>query len=123
MPTIYWPSTLPNRWLLDMAYQQADEAIRTQMDSGNHKVRRRSSAVPDTAHTRVIFTRDEVERFVTWWRGTLGGGTLRFRWIHPITDAQVEMRFTQPPDEWVPGRSGTKWSGLMFSRFHVEIFQ
>ncbi len=93
-----WPVTLPQQLLVkDYTETMADTSIRTSMESGPAKVRKRTSAAIRPVRGSLILTAAEVAIFKAFYITDLSGGALRFDWVDPITAAAVEMRFTETP--------------------------
>ena len=80
-----WDASLPQR-LLVKSYSEspADVLLRTSMDFGPAKVRRRGTAGPRPVSGSIIVTAAELATFKTFFNTTLLGGSLRFRWCDPI---------------------------------------
>lgn len=74
-----WPPGLPQE-IPQEGYRgtSADNVIRTAMDVGPPKTRRRSSARNRTFTVSFRFDQAEVTLFREFWRTTLEGGVLRF---------------------------------------------
>ena len=97
-----WPGTLPQKPLQD-GYQEAmrDTVIRTPMDIGPAKQRRRSTSGPRKFMMPLELTGAELAIFDTFYSDTLADGALSFDWVHPRTGAAVSFRCIggQPP-QW-----------------------
>lgn len=93
-----WPLSLPQApsWT---GFQETspNTTIRTPMDVGPPKVRRRSTAAVRPLSMQFMLTRDEVATLETFYQTTLAGGSLPFDWVHPRTGAAVSVQFTAPP--------------------------
>ena len=93
-----WPTTLPQALLLSGYGQKAaDVVLRTGMDIGPAKVRRRASAGVEPVEGKQIYTSTELGYLRTFYDTTLLNGALRFSWKDPITKSSEELRFTKPP--------------------------
>ncbi len=94
-----WPTTLPEE-LLQRGYNQAcpDVSLRTSMEVGPAKVRRRSTAQPYPVKGVVKVDESQLGTLREFYDDDLLGGTLRFSWKEPITLAAKEFRFTAPPN-------------------------
>lgn len=92
-----WPTTIPDT-LLVSGYSQAaaDTSLRSATDAGPGKVRRRFTAGVEQVAGNQVMTKTELGYLRTFYTTTLLGGALRFAWKDPITEAAVEMRFTEP---------------------------
>lgn len=94
-----WPITLPQD-LLIAGYGESpgDNQLRSNMDVGPAKVRRRSTAAPRKVKGGVILTREQLVTFREFYDDILLSGTLRFSWHDPTKpESAVEMRFTEVP--------------------------
>lgn len=108
-----WPASLPSA-LLVRGYSESlpDVTLRTQMDAGPAKVRRRFTAGVRPVSGRQVMTAAQVAALRTFYETTLLGGSLRFSWREPRAgDATVEFRFTEPP----------QWSGMEPGLFDVSL--
>ena len=93
-----WPASLPQQVLLDGYGESApDGALRTQMDAGPAKLRRRTTAVVRTVSGAVVLDASQVATLDSFYLNSLSGGTLAFDWTHPRTLAAASFRFTAPP--------------------------
>ena len=100
-----WPSDLPQYFEADSySYEPGSGVIRTQMDAGAPKVRRRFTAVYNIHRGAMVMSRTQ---FTTYFQPfvdtTLGGGVLNFDFPNPIDDGDttLDARFHfatgQPP--------------------------
>lgn len=98
MASINWPSTLPLP--LQEGYKELppNTSIRTQMDSGPVKVRRRYTAGVRSYNFSMDLTLDEIGALDTFYVDTTRSGTLLFNWTDPRTSASVEARFIKEPE-------------------------
>lgn len=103
-----WPATLPQDVLIE-GYAEAfpETRLRTPMDAGPAKMRRRFTAAVRPLKVSVPLTRDQVAALDTFFTTTLEGGALAFTWTHPRTLAAVTLRFVSAPQP-VPD-SGAWW--------------
>jgi len=70
--------------------------IRTQMDAGPVKVRRRFTAAPIQVQVRIPhLTKSELATFRTFYRDTIKMGSLSFTGTHPVTGATESFRFVE----------------------------
>lgn len=74
-----WPSTLPTP-KLPVGYEPEDTVIRTEMEKGPPRARRRSLAVPPTRYdiTWPDFSRLEMDVFEAWHHFTIADGATWF---------------------------------------------
>ena len=96
-----WPETLPQALLIE-GYSEApaNTLVRTSMESGPAKVRRRATAAIRPVKGTLVLTAAELAYLKNFYNTTLLGGALRFNWVDPLTEAAVEMRFTETPT-WI----------------------
>ena len=96
MAVIFWPDFLPNTLLIDgLSAKRKSSVIRTSMDSGPQKKRRRYTASIKIFTGKMLLDesqRFELERF---YRTTLADGVLRFNFTDPQTLETGEFRFTE----------------------------
>jgi len=92
-----WPVGLPQVFRSD-AYSESLTAnvLRTQMDAGPVKARRRFSAVNESIRGTMLMTRTQWTALRTFYYTTLGSA-LPFSWTHPSTYAATNFRFVSPP--------------------------
>ena len=93
-----WPETIPQTLSMD-GYGEAapDTNLRSAMDAGPAKVRRRASCAVRPVTGRMVMTAAELDDFKDFYREDLLYGSLRFHWVDPWDSATaVEMRFTAP---------------------------
>lgn len=92
--TINWPSTLPVKPLADGYQEEPQNAvIRTEMEMGTPKQRRRFTAVSDYIQCKFVLTKAQLTDFKTFWTATSKFGSLAFNWTHPTTGAACVARF------------------------------
>lgn len=104
---ITWPSGIPDDLLLREASETfASNTIRTQMEVGPAKVRRRATSAPRSIGGKLLMTKTQAATLDTFYTTTTGGGASAFTWHHPRTRADVSMRFTAPP---VLTSAGAMW--------------
>lgn len=92
MPT--YPASLPQQPLVD-GYEEGfpNTLVRTQMDKGPDKVRRRFTAGTRTFTIQLLLDETQVQTLDDFIDIDLEGGALRFDWTHPRTGASVQFRF------------------------------
>lgn len=104
-----WPATLPDftNFLQD-SYTEAlaDNVIRTDMEIGPAKVRRRSSAAPQLIEGRLRLKTAQLTVFKTFYEDTIFFGALAFDAVHPRTAAAISARFAVVPQI---SASGIDW--------------
>lgn len=92
-----WPDTLPAPALSTLQESPPDNLIRTQMDKGPAKVRRRTTANVRPISFTLRLTPAQVETLDEFYVTTTYSGADEFTYIHPRTGATVNARFTEPP--------------------------
>lgn len=111
-----WPITLPQQLFVN-GYSQsfAETTIKSEMDAGPAKVRRRFSAGIEPVSGTMLITETQLGYLRTFFEDTLLGGSLRFSWTKPPAHITAcEMRFTAPP-------SWTKVDGEYEIQLTLEI--
>lgn len=96
MPT--WPATLPEYVLAD-GYTEAapNNAIRSEMEIGPAKVRRRTTATPTPVTCQIRITPAQRADLLMFFETDTASGSLAWDWVHPVTRAAAVFRFTAPP--------------------------
>lgn len=112
-----WPNTLPVGPLTS-GYSETSipQVIRTQMDAGVPKVRRRSTVVIQNLHIELALTPSQCEVLRQFYTNDCAQGVLRFSWIHPRTDVAIFCRFLNAPSI----RPTETWSLFRVS-FDIEV--
>jgi hypothetical protein len=99
MADIYWPETLPNGLLAEgFSKRPQSNVIRTRMDAGPSKARRRYTARAVNFNGKQIFDKQELFVFENFYRTELADGALRFMFEDSITGDIGEFRFTADYD-------------------------
>ncbi|MEY2653820.1 MAG: hypothetical protein RLZZ524_848 [Pseudomonadota bacterium] len=103
-----WPVSLPQA-LLQSGFGETlpDTALRTEMDAGPAKLRRRTSAAVRPVSGALLLTASQAADLETFYVDTLEGGTLDFTWTDPRTESACTFRFTAPPS--LAPVSGALW--------------
>ena len=95
MAEIYWPESLPSGMLAaGFSRQPQSNVVRTAMDAGPKKARRRYTARTIHYSGRQVFDATELETFEQFYSTILADGVLRFNYIDPVTMETAEFRFT-----------------------------
>jgi len=95
MANITWPDLLPSDPLSDgFAKKPQSNVIRTAMDAGPKKARRRYTARAVNYTAKQIFNAAELKVFEQFYHTTLADGVLRFNFTDPVTLETAEFRFT-----------------------------
>ena len=77
--------------------QDQDTTIRTEMDVGPAKVRRRFTRGVETYTGSIYLTVSQYTLFKSFFNTTLNGGVLPFTFNHPITQVPTDFRFVGTP--------------------------
>ena len=93
-----WPVSLTQGPLLS-SYQEEfpDILLRSTMDMGPAKVRRRFTAGVTKITASYILDATDLDTFETFYRTTINSGATAFNYPHPRTLASVVARITKPP--------------------------
>lgn len=98
MSTVSWPDTLPVMLRLEGLNETlGNNLIRSEMDSGPVKVRRRSTAAPDDISGTMVLTSVQTDVLDEFYLHALAGGALPFLMRHPRTQALNRFRIKKPP--------------------------
>ncbi len=96
MANIYWPAALPSGFLAEgFSKQPKSNVIRSSMDAGPQKARRRYTARTITYTGREIFDTEELAVFEQFYHTALADGVLRFNFTDPVSGETAEFRFTE----------------------------
>lgn len=93
-----WPTSLPANFItsgFEMAQQNA--VIRTQMDTGAPKRRRRFTAAIKMIKGSMVLTTTQYSTLDAFYTSTLKNGSLPFDFAHPISGSSISCYFTEPP--------------------------
>jgi hypothetical protein len=97
MANINWPELLPPTLLLaGLSMQPQNNVIRTSMDAGPKKARRRYTASTKSFSGKQVFSAAELAVFEQFYHTVLAAGVLRFNFTDPITLETSEFRFSGP---------------------------
>lgn len=94
-----WPATLPRPLVSGHALSPNDQTVRTDMESGYARQRRRSSQRVDQLQVTWSFSAAEMTAFRTWFDGDGEGGAVWFTGITLDTgdgQASYTARFAAP---------------------------
>jgi hypothetical protein len=96
MATIYWPAGLPVTLLMEgLSAKPKSNVIRTTMDAGPQKARRRYTASTKTFTGRILLNAEQRALFEQFYHTALADGVLRFNFTNPQTLEIQEFRFTE----------------------------
>jgi hypothetical protein len=116
MAQFEWPSSLPQEQFFPVTQTRKDARVRTEMEAGPPKMRRRTTATVEPVTLTLRFEGDEKKIFDDFYKNTIEEGTLRFEWTNPTTRNTVDFRVGAdgyPNFEIQRGGSsdGTLWVG------------
>lgn len=99
MPVAVWPPSLPvPPRLRDHRERPPQLTLRSSVDSGPAKVRRRNTANVRTISVSFVFTWDEWEAFDEFFLETIAGGALPFELKRPMTGVITQWRIVDTPE-------------------------
>lgn len=92
-----WPPTLPKCFGIDgFSYQEVPNVIRSEVEVGAAKVRRRYTRSIVNISAGMVVDSDGVKDFQTFYDFTLHSGVNSFLYQDPVMGKDVEMRFVSP---------------------------
>lgn len=115
-----WPASLPQNQFLNLTDQRQDARVRTKMDAGPAKMRRRFTAAVRTFVAPIEVNGTQRQAFDSFWINDTQEGSLSFSWSDPVTDETVNFRFVAPPT-WTLEVGGTTASRLWRAHLHLEV--
>ena len=93
-----WPASLPTDILTDGFNQQAiPVVIRTKMEAGIDKIRRRYTSEIVNSSVSMVITFAQYTTLESFFNVTLQGGVLSFNFTDPADNTEYEYRFLEPP--------------------------
>jgi len=96
MPTL-WPPGLPQDAFLGHVETAPEERLRTNMDVGPPKMRRRFTAGVRNVEIPLVLTTAQSTTLMDFYTTTLTGGVGAFDWKLTRTGDTVSFRFVEPP--------------------------
>lgn len=110
---IAWPVTVPDMFESSGFGYDADSGLlRSDMDSGPAKVRRRFTSTTKNMTGTIIMSRTQFQTWETWFEDTIFHGALSFTMTDPVNGGTMTVRI-------VSGKSGKPYSwsqtGLLVS--------
>jgi hypothetical protein len=93
-----WPNTLPDFLESNsFNYEMGNNSIRTEMEVGLAKTRKRYTKQIDKLTSTMQITRTQYDTLVNFYQVTLSGGNLAFTFTDPLTLVATDYRFLSPP--------------------------
>lgn len=116
MAEVQWPVSLQSKVNADsFKIAWGETVLRSDMDIGPAKVRRRFTKGVDVMSCAINLTVEQYDTFETFYKTLVNGGATRFEINHPISQDVVLVRFTGPPEIAPLG-------GVMFrAAFELEV--
>lgn len=103
---VAWSGDLP-QCPASWAEQPDPDVIRTEMDIGEDKVRRRSTLLNQKVQVMFYLEPTQYDYFKFFYETTCQMGVIDFTFIHPITGSLDSYSFLQPPSyQFVAGKKG-----------------
>lgn len=94
-----WPVSLQDKFNVDnFSVKLGNTTVRSEMDVGPDKVRRRFTDAVDIYTASIDMDIDQYSDLKQFFENTLGGGSLTFAFVNPLTNTTDEFRFIDPPD-------------------------
>jgi hypothetical protein len=95
---IYWPAGFSDKVNVDgFGYSIGDNLVRTTMDTGPYKTRKRFTKQLDKMSVRMVITKSQYPTFRTFYDVTLASGSLAFRFNNPLTGVEQSYKFNETP--------------------------
>ena len=110
-----WPATLPSPSPDGYGERPGAGPLRTEMEVGPPKVRRRTTTVVRQFDINLELTKAQIATLDTFYVTTLAGGVTEFDWTNPRTEAAATCRFVTVPVYTTTGGDG--WQ----ARFRMEV--
>ena len=106
---IHWPTTLPLPAIDGYSLHPGEAILRTEMEAGPARQRRRYTQVPSRISARWVFRREQFALFEAWyrWHAKEGGEWFEINLLGGLGLVVHEARFTRPFD--AQPRSGVLW--------------
>ena len=107
--TVFWPTTLPLPSIEGYGLHPGEAILRTEMEAGPARQRRRYTQVPSRISARWVFRREQFALFEAWyrWHAKEGGEWFEINLLGGLGLVVHEARFTRPFD--AQPRSGVLW--------------
>ena len=107
--TVFWPTTLPLPSIEGYGLHPGEAILRTEMEAGPARQRRRYTQVPSRISARWVFRREQFALFEAWyrWHAKEGGEWFEINLLGGLGLVIHEARFTRPFD--AQPRSGVLW--------------
>ena len=94
---VAWPISLPAPLLDSQAFSDPDNSLRSSMDKGPDKVRRRTVANVAPISFSMFLTKAQAIAMRTFYRTTTFSGSVPFDFEDPLDASIISARFLEPP--------------------------
>jgi len=91
-----WHVSLPQTAFIGLTDEREDARLRTGMDAGPAKMRKRHTAAVRNIAVPLVLTGAQRVIYDTFYITTLQEGTLPFDWKDPVDDSVISFRFVKP---------------------------
>ena len=93
-----WPVSLQEFFSQDnFSYTFGNTVLRSDMDTGPQKTRRRFTRAVNTLRASIFLTSAQFNTFSLFYEVTLAGGSLAFTHEHPLKGGDYDFRFLDDP--------------------------
>ena len=92
-----WPTSIPT-CQADYSERRMDGTLRSQMETGPGKTRKRFTATPVFLSLNYMLTAQQVEDMDQFYANTVNQGADSFTFMHPRKQVNVQARFMGPPE-------------------------
>jgi len=117
-----WPATVPDGFMESgYSYKAQSGVIRTNMDTGPAKVRRRFTAVPKNHKGNIILTKAQFATWESWFENVIIFGTLSFTMTNPHTAASMTVRLVIPSSGEAYSIAPEAGTGNVILSLEVEV--
>ncbi|MDD9901044.1 MAG: hypothetical protein OXT65_08715 [Alphaproteobacteria bacterium] len=110
-----WPATLPAPLSGRFREVPANTLVRTKMDQGPAKLRRRTTAGVSEMTASYLLSAAQTTALDAFYNDTTGGGSVAFDMAHPRSGATVSCRFVKPPEYSDAG------NGYFYAQVELEV--
>lgn len=94
-----WPLDLPQRPQVESySKKHPNQLLRSEMETGSAKVRRRGKSKPHQLTLKYIFDTNELQLFTDFVEIAISDGAVCFDWPHPVHNRYVRARFVGGQD-------------------------
>lgn len=125
MAVYQWPSSLPQRPLVD-GYKRTlpNNLIRSSMDTGSDKVRKRGRFKPQVINATYVLTNTQRNALETFVHNSIAEGAICFNWPHPELNRLVRARIKASQDgllDFAPYKDTSRWAVTLNLEIWPEV--